>query len=170
MIRFAALLVIVGACGLFGLLMAQRYALRPKQLREFHQAVETLQTEISYGATPLPQALKTAATGLEASIGGFFTEVARRIEAGFSAEQAWHAMIEQEQGSFCLSEADWQIMRTIGNGLGTTDCLEETKKLRLASIYLTEAEAQAKERSAKLTRLWSYSGFLIGATIALVIL
>ncbi len=149
--------------------MAKWHSLRPKQLRAFHQAVDALETEISCGATPLPQALAIASTGVDLGVGEFFLAVAGQISGGIPASAAWQKCSREMAQAFCLAGEDWKIIEHIGIGLGTTDRVEEKKKLRLGCARLQAAEEKASEQSRKFARLWSYMGFLAGATIALLI-
>lgn len=149
--------------------MAQRYAYRPKQLRAFHQAVAALEIEISYGATPLPQALRIAVSGVDQEVSSFFRQVAEQVSAGIPASTAWQKCSEEMAHLFCLTSEDWKIIRNTGVGLGTTDRTEEKKKLKLTGSRLLAAEEMAIEQSLKLGRLWRYMGFLAGSALALVI-
>ncbi|HWJ03206.1 MAG TPA: stage III sporulation protein AB, partial [Verrucomicrobiae bacterium] len=169
MLRWFALLLIIACSGAFGLIMARRYSLRPKQLREFHQAIEALETEISYGSTPLPQALNAAATGLDYGLDSFLKSIGEQILSGHQASTAWQKSCRDAENMLCLTTDDWKIITQVGIGLGTTDRQEEKKKLRLACIRLQAAEEKAALQSGKLAKMWSYMGFLAGCALALVI-
>jgi stage III sporulation protein AB len=170
MLRGLALLIIIAACGTYGLLMAQRYVQRPKQLRAFHQALEGLTTEISYGGTPLPQAMQSACIGVEEQVTEFFSLTAGEIATGLPASKAWLESANKVRSNLCLNNEDWQVIQSLASGLGTTDKVEEKKKLQLCSMRLLAQEESALAEGTKLAKLWSYMGFLAGATIALIIL
>ncbi len=170
MIRLLGLLAVLAGSGAFGLVMAQRYAVRPRQLRSFHQAVWALETEISYSSTPLPEALASAVNGIEAPTDKFFLAVSGQITQGIPAGAAWQQAGEELSREFCLTAEDWRTILNIGIGLGSTDRIEEKKKLRLGCARLLAAEELAEEQSRKLARMWRYMGFLAGAAIVLAIL
>jgi len=50
-------LLVISACGFLGLEKARRLAARSRELRLLETALKALEAEISYGVTPLPQAL-----------------------------------------------------------------------------------------------------------------
>jgi len=169
LLRMAALLSIVLCSSAFGMIVAKRYSLRPKQLRDFHQAVAALETEISYGATPLPQALRIAVAGVDQPVSGFFLQVAEKVFKGKPAGLAWERTCEELAMAFCFTSGDWKIINSIGVGLGTTDRIEEKKKLKLSCSRLLAQEEDATEKSLKIGRVWRYMGFLAGSALALVI-
>ncbi len=170
MLRGLALLVIIIACGIYGLIRAHKYVQRPKQLRAFHQALESLTTEINYGLTPLPEAMLSAAKGIDPTVGQFFLLIADKIRCGVPAHQAWADAATAVGPSLCLDNEDWQVIMALAVGLGTTDKTEEKKKLQLCTMRLLAHEQRAVEQGTRLAKLWSYMGFLTGATIALIII
>ncbi|MDA8442543.1 MAG: hypothetical protein M0Z55_09220 [Peptococcaceae bacterium] len=169
MIKLFADLTIVAGSGAYGLLMSRRHVKRPQQLHALHQGLSALETEINYGATPLPQALKVAAQGIDPALGSIFEQTAAQIMVQIPAGPAWENSCSKAKHELCLTEEDWRNIISFGIGLGTADRSEEVKKLKLVCTRLLALEERAAERGGKLARLWSYMGFLVGAAIALVI-
>lgn len=169
MLRLIGSLVIIFGSGAFGLLMAQRYTLRPKHIRMVHQVLSALETEISYGQTPLPQALQSAAKGVTEPVAGFVTLVSEQIILGTPAGTAWEQCCRQWEEKLCLNNDDWLILHNVGIGLGTTDRVEEKKKLNLACARLESAEREAAVQGQKLAKIWGYLGFMAGIAITLLI-
>nr|WP_313782935.1 hypothetical protein [Paenibacillus larvae] len=52
MVKMLGAVLVLGAGTLYGFVQAMHYARRPKQIRQLHQALQRLETEIVYGYTP----------------------------------------------------------------------------------------------------------------------
>lgn len=67
----------LAACGNMGLTWARTFEKRPRQLAAMEAALQLLETEIIYGATPLPEAMEQVAEKSDTEIEGLF-----RLTAG----------------------------------------------------------------------------------------
>ena len=74
MFKLIASLLIICSAGLAGLRAASAYSLRTRQLRTLQEALQLLDTEIMYGATPLPAALSKVAAAAGEVVGDVFSE------------------------------------------------------------------------------------------------
>jgi len=79
MLKIAGCLLIISAGSFAGISLARNYARRPGELRNMITALQMLETEISYTATPLPEALtRMAACCSAVIISPFNCSLARR--------------------------------------------------------------------------------------------
>ncbi|MGB9792076.1 MAG: stage III sporulation protein AB, partial [Thermacetogeniaceae bacterium] len=62
------------------------------------------------------------------------------------------------------------VLRSFGEGLGASDRQEQHKKIVLTSKHLSKAEENAQQEREKCERLWKYGGFLLGLSVALLLL
>ncbi len=69
MLKLIASLLIICSAGLAGMRAASAYSLRTRQLRTLQEALQLLDTEIMYGATPLPAALSKVAAAAGEAVG-----------------------------------------------------------------------------------------------------
>lgn len=154
--------------------MASFYSLRPRQLRALQNALQMLDTEIMYAATPLPLALKKVgeAEAGEPGISRFFLKTAALLESaqGYTPGEAWKLVLEEEFRSTALSSDDYAVLRSFGEGLGASDKQEQHKKIVLNLKHLSKAEEKAQQEREKCERLWKYGGFLLGVSIVLLLL
>ena len=74
MLKLIASLLIICSAGLAGMRAASAYSLRTRQLRTLQEALQLLDTEIMYGATPLPAALSKVAAAAGEAVGDVFRE------------------------------------------------------------------------------------------------
>src|SRR5690625_85405 len=68
------ILIIIASSGM-GFQHARRFAARPKQIRHLIQGLQILVSEISYGTTPLKEAMQVIARRISGEIGLLFQKV-----------------------------------------------------------------------------------------------
>lgn len=161
MIWAGACLLII-SCGGLGLYMASRIRKRPEELRACLTALTLLDTEISWGVTPLPEAFGILKERTEKPWSLFFAELEKRLQKGEGAYKAWNDTIAQQMKYFCLKPEDWQVIKDVGKGLGRSDRQEQHKQIELVKQQLALIREDASEWAEKQAKMWSYLGFLGG--------
>lgn len=161
---------IIAGCGSLGLWLANRIRRRPVELREFVMALALLDTEIVWGATPLPEAFGILKERTDAPWQGFFAELQDRLQRGESASIAWNEVSLAQNTHFCLKHEDWQVIRDVSKGLGRSDRQEQHKQLELIQRQLALIKDQAGIWSEKQAKMWSYLGFLCGIAGVLILI
>ena len=161
---------IIAGCGSLGLWLANRIRRRPVELREFVMALALLDTEIVWGATPLPEAFGILKERTDAPWQGFFAELQDRLQRGESASIAWNDVSLAQNSHFCLKHEDWQVIRDVSKGLGRSDRQEQHKQLELIQRQLALIKDQAGIWSEKQAKMWSYLGFLCGIAGVLILI
>lgn len=169
MLIIGSLLLII-TCGALGLWLADRARRRPSELRSCLVALSLLDTEIFWGATPLPEAFSRIASRMSEPWRGFFLELQMRIERGEGAWAAWKATVAKQTQLFCLKPEDWLVILDVGKGLGRSDRGEQHKQLELAQRHLVQAREQAVSWSEKQAKMWSYLGFLVGFAVVVFLI
>lgn len=130
-----------------------------------------LETEIAYGATPLPEALSRLGDRMEEPVGRFLASVAALLAdgQGRTAGEAWQAGLETLRDGSALVEADLDILTQFGFGLGVSDSSDQVRNLRLAQEQLRAEERRAEEDRTRNEKLWRTLGFLSGIVVVLII-
>lgn len=161
---------IIAGCGSLGLWLANRIRRRPEELRELLMALALLDTEIVWGATPLPEAFGILKERTNAPWQGFFADLQLRLQRGESANTAWRDTALAQDSLFCLKPEDWKVISDVGKGLGRSDRQEQHKQLELIQRQLTLIKDQAGAWSEKQAKMWSYLGFLCGIAGVLILI
>lgn len=161
------LLVVASGAGL-GATAALRYGRRPRELAALRVALQVLLTEIDYGLTPLPQALRRAA----AAVADPVAELLRR----------WAAVLDRRQGvlpaealraalaaaDLALHPADLEVLAGLAAALGASGRRDQVRHLTLALRRLEAAEAEARREAERGQRLAWWLGVL--GSLAVVLL
>ncbi|MGZ4162463.1 MAG: stage III sporulation protein SpoIIIAB [Tumebacillaceae bacterium] len=165
----SALVLAVGTR--FGFYMAARYADRPKQLRHFVNALQILETEILYGATPLPDACSRIGTRLALPVGPFFVTLGDKLRdgRGITADVAWREALTEHREQMVLKEPDRDVLLAFGRTLGVSDREDQIKHIHLAIAHLSTEEANARDEQSRNEKMWKYLGALLGLTVVILL-
>lgn len=169
MVKLVGALCILFAGTAIGFLRAARYAARPRQLRELIHALRRLETEITYGYTPLPEAFKRLSSQCNEPVSLLFKESARLLaeEEGATTSRVWTQAAEFAWSSSALNTQDMEITVQIGFTLGITDRDNQLKHIALAIGQLQQQESSAREDQLKYERMSRSLGFLCAAFIVI---
>lgn len=170
MLKFLGAAMVVAASGLSGLAVAGSYARRPRELRALRSALQMLETEITYGATRLPEAFEIVANRCDQMVGPLFKQAGRELAAmsGASADEAWEKALAVYYPVSALKPQDHAILVSLGRSLGRSDCADQVKHLRLTMEQVAQEAANAEEEASRNVKMWSYLGFLGGLVFVLV--
>lgn len=172
MLKLVGSAVVVMCCGIAGMLVAGNYARRPADLRAGLSALQMLETEISYGATPLPEALAEVAQRCDRRVAALFSRAGRELTAGqgITAREAWDTALDQFYPHSGLNPADLAVLQGLGHSLGISDREDQLKHLHLTREHLKQEYEKAEKAAARNVKLWNYLGFLAGITVCLIFL
>lgn len=150
--------------------VANGYGRRTRQLRELNSALSLLQTEIGYGAVPLPEAFRHAAAGAAPEIAALLVESADRLEqgGGCTAGEALRASVLAGGEATALKEEDLQVLLALAPALGASGRSEQVRHIALARERLAAAEGRARDEQQRFERVARYLGLLGGAALALI--
>lgn len=164
----AILIVVAGA--MIGHLKARKLADRPAQIRRFIRALQQLETEISYGFTPLPEALHKLAQQTTEPLSSIFGIIAANLESheGLSVKESWDQAILERWSYTAMQDGELDIIVQLGSSLGTSDREDQLKHLRLASSQLGSMESEAAEEQRRFEKMWRSLGVLGGALIVVM--
>ncbi len=164
--------LVIGSLGMAGIKVASLYSRRTAELRFLQDALQMLDTEILYAATPLPRAMRKIGNSGGGVIAKIFAETGEFIVSGqgCTVAQAWEKALSQNWSSTALNREDYSILSSFGELLGISDCQEQHKNIALTSLHLCKEEEKARREQDKNMRLWQYGGFMAGVSIVLLLL
>lgn len=172
MLKLLGAMLILAAATLAGYQRAAQYADRPRQIRGLIGALQRLETEIQYGYTPLPDALKRIASQSREPLRRLLAEAAAQMEPPQerTAEEAVGAALEKHWGGTSMKAAEREAVRQLSCSLGTSSRQDQVNHILLAVQQLKQEEAAAREDQVKYERMSKNLGLLLGALIVILIL
>lgn len=171
MIKAIGMFLTLTACGSMGMTWAGVYEKRPKHLAALDSALQLLETEIIYGATPLKDAMASVSQSCEPAISGLFKHTALELSKmeGVTAGEAWSQAVTAFQQESVLNDSDFKILKRFGASLGISDREDQAKHLELTRSQLKLAAAQAESAAKKNSSMFRYIGFLGGLFLVLIL-
>lgn len=172
MLKLLGAVLVVSATTSFGFYLARSLHGRPRQIRELQNALQLLETEIVYGATPLSQALQKTGDMTPQPLSTLFRRAAMYLEeyGGLSTYECWKRALEETWSSTFLQGGEKEILLQIGQALGRSDRTDQQKHLRLAIQHLLSEGERAKEEEERYKRMCKSLGFLGGLLLALLMI
>lgn len=170
LVKLIGAVLIMAATTHLGWQVAGTYARRPRHLRHLQTGLAVLQTEIEYGATPLPDALAATARAAGPQVGLIFQRTATLLQkgGGMTAGDALRNALAQTQGQTALAQPDQEVLLALAAVLGSTGRQDQVRHLALARQRLAGEEARAEEHRQRYERLARYLGVLSGAALVLI--
>ena len=141
---------------------------RPRELREMRTALQMLETEISYAATPLPDAFRLIRDRFQGNLRDFFDQLVRELGSKHTAGHAWQSSVDTLYGKMAWTQEDRSILLALAPTLGQSDRQDQLKHLRLCQERLAMAEQHAHELARKHARLYRSMGVLVGLLLVLL--
>ncbi|WP_379128787.1 stage III sporulation protein SpoIIIAB [Paenibacillus sp. sgz500958] len=171
MLKLFGAVLIIAAGTLAGFKKARQYADRPQQIRGLIAALHRLETEIMYGFTPLPEALRRIGIQSRGPVQWFFTAAADEMSPPHdrSAQDAIRRAMETHWESTAMKAPEKEILRQLSCTLGTSDRSNQTNHIAMALQQLKQEEIVAREDQGKYEKMSKSLGLLLGALIVILI-
>lgn len=165
-------IIIVGCSSLLGFIFANTYVERTKLLNSLLSTLQMLETEIVYGATPIPAIMQKVGNKTKKEIGNIFLFAADllNLNSGQTFDEIWHNAVTQGAKHTCLSREDVDLLLSLGKNLGISNCKDQMKHIRLIQEEFKRHYELALIEQSKNTKLFKNLGFLLGMAIVIIVL
>ena len=138
-----SILIIVCATKL-GIEISKKYVFREKELYEFKNAFNMMETKIRYTYEPLKEIFYEMSETLDRNVGNVFRNVSKNLENS-SAKKSWENAIDKNQ--LYLLKEDKDVLKGFGKLLGKTDKQGQISEIELILELLeNQIEKANKER------------------------
>lgn len=171
MLKLFGAVLIIAAGAMAGFRQSSRYTNRPIQIRLLILALQRLETEISYGESPLPEALSRSGRGLNEPLIRLFDHAASRMNrpGSGSAMECWQEAVELMWRRSMLNLTEKDILLQLGITLGASGRVDQMKHLQLAVRQLQAEEVTAREEQQRYSKMWKSLGVLAGALVVILL-
>lgn len=174
MLKFAGILLILFAGTMIGFVQAARFAARPKQIRQLLHALQRLETEISYGQTPLPEALLRISGLVSQPLSQLFSSISLALQSGSAASgetvrECWERAVAEQWSATAMKSTEKDALLRLGSTLGGSGREDQLKHIRLAMIQLQAEEVNARDDQQRYEKL-SRSLGMLGAALVVILM
>lgn len=168
-IKFMILLTIFGASTSIGILMSKKYKNRVVELREFKNAINTLETKIKFTYEPIPEIFSQISTMVKNNISDIFKKAREYMEDN-TTKEAWDKAIEQLTPHLNLNNEDIKILQDLGNLLGKTDVDGQISEIKVTSNFIDAQIIKAEEERKKNEKMYRNLGTIVGLAIVIILI
>lgn len=169
MLRVMGAICVVSGAGAVGFGFAAGVRRQARQLTELCTALETMQAEIEYRMTPLPQLLRELAGICTPPLDTLFIRWSDALSnaQGATVSYALSCALRRTRG-LALSAESIQALRTLSLQLGRFDTAQQGRAVGLCAQRLRQELLQLE--AGKQTRCRSYQTIAICAGLALAVI
>ena len=168
-IKFIILLTIFGASTSIGVLMSKKFKNRVIELREFKNAINTLETKIKFTYEPIAEIFSEISNNLQHNISQVFNMTGKYLDDN-TTKDAWNKAIDETKISLNLNDEDINIIRNLGNLLGKTDVEGQISEIKVTSRYIDTQIIKAEEERKKNEKMYRNLGTIVGLAIVIILI
>lgn len=163
-------LIMFGAAA-YGAGLARGIRRRARELAALDSALHVLETEITFGYVPLPDACAQVGRSVSGYVGELFIKAGKRFgqAARPPVDKVWSELVHHwGSGSYLLAE-ELEIVAALGTTLGRSDTEDQARHLRLARERLSVTRQHLEANIDQQCRLRVYLGVGSGAVLAVLL-
>ena len=152
---------------LIGNIISKRYTLRVKELKDFENAFNIIESKIKFTYEPLPEIFIQTSKLLSENISKIFIKASQNMKEE-TAEEAWDKSIETS--STYLNKEDIENIRNFGKMLGKTDKEGQVSHLELSKTFIEIQIEKARREEEKNSKLYKTLGVVSGLGLVIFLI
>jgi stage III sporulation protein AB len=171
MLKLIGSFIVILTTTIIGFTYAKVYMDRVKQLRDLQYALNMLESEILYTATPLVVALSSVAEKSSEAVKHLFLNMAdllREKKIG-SVHEAFNEAYKISKSELFLEDEEVNIIASFMQSLGSSDIEGQKKNFNITIKKLEGFEKKAEELRVKNEKLYRYLGVCAGVLIVIIL-
>ena len=152
---------------LIGNLISKKYILRVKELKDFKNALNIVESKIKFTYEPLPEIFIQSSNLLSKNISEIFMQASKNMK-NMNAEKAWNRSLENSTTN--LNKEDIENIRNFGKMLGKTDKEGQVSQLELTKTFIEMQIEKAKVEEDKNAKLYRTLGAVVGLAFVIILI
>ena len=171
-VKIIASLMILISSSLLGYIYGMSYRKRLENLILMENCIKLLETEIIYGANPLPEALISVYKKGNAKISYIFKVIAEEltIKKTGTVIECFQSVVNILKDKLSFEDEDIELFLNLGRVIGTSDRFDQEKNFKLILTQIKTLETEARLSKDKNEKLFKSLGVLSGLTIVIILL
>lgn len=172
MLKILGSTMVIISSTLIGLMLADRYKQRTKDLKEIRNNFQMIETEIFYTATPIIEVMEKISQQAQKPLDSIFREITKELKKwdGESLATIWKKTFNKKKGTTCFTKEDLETINFFGSILGTSDRQSQIKNAKLVQSQLMRLEEHAEADWKKNERLYRNLGLLLGIAVVIILI
>jgi stage III sporulation protein AB len=172
LIKTISSIIIICSCTFLGFLYGKRYSDRVNHLIYLEQCIKMLETEIVYGATPLPEALYNVYLKGNKKISFIFEYIREDLISNKRGEvlDSFISIKDVLATKLQLKDEDIESFISLGRVLGSSDRQDQQKNFVIILNQIRELTREAKIEKDKNEKMFRNLGVLTGLAIVIILI
>ncbi len=166
-IKSIMLFSVFGITTFLGLMMANKFKERVKDLKAILSILNIIETKIKYTYEPLPQIFEDISNQFKTNIGKIFKATKDKMKQ-VSAGEAWDYGVENATTN--MNEEDLQILKNFDKMLGKTDVEGQLSELELMKSFIEVQIKKAEEEQRKNEKIYRSLGMTVGLALVIILI
>lgn len=151
---------------LIGNLISKKYILRVKELKDFKNALNIIESKIKFTYEPLPEIFMQTSKLLSKNISTMFVQASNNMKS-LNAEEAWNKSLKE--ASTNLYKEDIENIKNFGKMLGKTDKEGQISQLELTKTFIEMQIEKAKIEEEKNSKMYKTLGAIVGLAFVIIL-
>jgi len=164
-IKYIALIMIFFTSSYIGILIANKYQSRVKELKEVKSLLTIFLTKIKLTYEPIPQIFKELGNKENSNITYIFKKASENMK-NLSAGEAWLKALEMKNTN--LKSEDIEVLKGLSTLLGKVDLEGQVSEIELVDNFLDNQIEKAEEESKKNQKMYKTLGTTIGLAMVII--
>ena len=169
-VKYTFLFFIFLGVSLIGSLIAKKYKSRVKELKDFKEICNILESKIKFTYEPLGEILEETSELMHENRMSKVLEHARLDLRENNFKVAWEKGIDSQKNLLNLKEEDIGIIKGLGNMLGKTDIQGQLSEIELTMDFLDTQIKDAENECKKNEKMYRTLGTIVGLAIVIILI
>lgn len=171
MLKILGSIIIIAGTTVIGFTYSNIFLQRVKQLRDMQFALNMMETEIAYTATPLIEVLFSVGEKSSSIIKKIFIGIAEALvsKKKNSVYEAFIDTYDQLKSDIYLDKEEIGVISAFMQSLGGSDVEGQKKNINITIKKLEVFEKRAEEIRTKNEKLYRYLGLSFGVLIVIIL-
>ena len=164
--------LIIFSCTLIGFHLGKKFSDRYQNLKHLEQCIKILETEIVYGAVPLPDALMNVYRKGNKTISFIFKDINSHLLENRDGDifSSFLNLVDVLKAKLNFKEEDIELFLSLGRMIGSSDRQDQEKNFKLILKQIAVNQGEAKLQRDKNERMYKNLGVLTGVAIIIILL
>ncbi|MCX7885196.1 MAG: stage III sporulation protein SpoIIIAB [Caloramator sp.] len=172
MLKILGSIIVVASTSIIGLLYAMTFTERVRQIVDMQYALNMLESEVVFKATPIAEAFYNVSLNCSDTIKKFFIYMSNLIKDKKvqSILEAYDSALNEFKSDFYFEKDEIEVIRAFMQALGSGDLEAQKKNFNITVEKLKMFEKSAQESKRKNERLYKYLGVCCGIMIVIILI
>ena len=166
-LKYIIMCLVFFICFLIGNIISKRYMLRVKELKDFENALNIIESKIKFTYEPIPEIFRQTSKLLSENISKIFINASNYMK-DLNCEEAWNKSVKES--NTYLNKEDLENIKAFGKMLGKTDKEGQVSHLELSKTFIEMQIKKANDEEEKNAKMYKTLGVIYGLAIVIILI